>query len=79
MSSLKVLLVNDQFFILEMLKEITSQMNIKHIDTAQNGLDAFLQVKKAQYDFIICDLMMPVMDGHEFAQQTMKHYADQES
>ena len=41
--------------------------DIKHVDQAQNGYDGFVMTKNANYDFIICDLNMPVMDGYECA------------
>ena len=44
---------------------MVKKANIKDIDTAQNGFDGFNMVLKKQYDFIICDLNMPVMDGFE--------------
>ena len=47
---------------------------INNIDTAMNGLDAFNMVKSNQYDFIICDLNMPVMDGFECALKIKDFY-----
>ena len=41
---MKVLVINDQFFILEMLKEIVQSVNITDVDSAFNGLDAFIMV-----------------------------------
>ena len=41
-----------------------------------NGYDAFQMVQKTQYDFIICDLNMPIMDGYQFAEQTRNFYND---
>ena len=44
-----------------------NKAEIKNVDQAQNGLEGFNQVKNKNYDFIICDLEMPVMDGFECA------------
>ena len=64
---MKVLIINDEYFILQMLKMMVKKANIEDIDTAQNGFDGFNMVIEKQYDFIICDLNMPVMDGFECA------------
>lgn len=36
------------------------------IETAENGRSAFRKVQEKVYDFILCDLKMPEMDGLEF-------------
>ena len=46
------------------------------IDRAQNGFDGFKMVQQQQYDYVICDLQMPVMDGYEFAEKVKQHYSD---
>ena len=58
-----------------MLQEIVQMLEIKSIDTAMNGHDGFLKVVKKQYDFVICDLNMPVVDGFECAQKITNHYS----
>lgn len=55
---------------------MVKKANIEDIDTAQNGFDGFNMVIEKQYDFIICDLNMPVMDGFECAQKIKDHYND---
>ena len=37
---------------------------IENIETAQNGFDAFEMAKKKQFDLVLCDLNMPIMDGY---------------
>ena len=71
---MRVLIINDDLFILEMLKEIVKTLEIKVVDTAMNGHDGFLKVLKQQYDFVICDLNMPVVDGYECAEKIKNHY-----
>ena len=48
---------------------------INIIDTAMNGHDGFLKVVKNQYDFVICDLNMPVVDGFKCAEKIKNHYS----
>jgi CheY-like chemotaxis protein len=38
-------------------------------DIARNGREALLKVSAEQYDLIICDMAMPVMDGQAFYRQ----------
>ena len=52
-----------------------NKAEIKNVDQAQNGLEGFNQVKNKNYDFIICDLEMPVMNGFECAQQIKNIYS----
>ena len=47
---------------------------IINVETALNGLDAFELVKKNQYDLILCDLNMPVMNGFICANKIKKFY-----
>ena len=39
-----------------------------------NGHDGYLKVLKKQYDFVICDLNMPVIDGYKCAEKIRNHY-----
>ena len=71
---MKVLIVNDEFFILVMLKQIVEQTGILDIDQAYNGFDGYQMVLNKQYDFIICDLEMPVMNGYECASKIKALY-----
>ena len=57
---------------------MVKQMNITNIDTAQNGFDAYEIVKKKQYDYILCDLNMPVMNGFICAARIKKFYNQNE-
>lgn len=59
-----ILLVEDnavnQFIVVEMLRE----WNIK-VDVASNGLEAFEMLKTVDYQLILMDTHMPVMNGNE--------------
>ena len=63
----KILLVEDNEINLEIETEILEDLGFK-VDTAVNGKFAVDAVKKAQpneYSFILMDIQMPIMDGHE--------------
>lgn len=45
-------------------RQILSEWNIE-VDEAENGLDAYIKAKSKQYDAILMDINMPVMDGIE--------------
>lgn len=59
-----VLLVDDNPELLEVLKdELCETYNIV---TASNGKEALEILKKSKIHIVVCDVMMPVMDGFEF-------------
>jgi CheY-like chemotaxis protein len=62
------LVVDDDPDILEALSEILESEGFG-IRQARNGLEALELVAKLQPNLILLDLMMPVMDGWEFAER----------
>ena len=60
----KILLVDDDEDILEMLKYVLIGANYD-VFTASNGVDGLVLAKKVIPDLIILDVMMPQMDGME--------------
>ena len=63
-----VLVVDDDPDILEALSEILEAEGFK-IKKARNGLEALDRLAPEPPDLILLDLMMPVMDGWEFAKR----------
>jgi two-component system sensor histidine kinase/response regulator len=65
MSNNKILLVDDELNIRETISELLvfKKFDVK---TAANGQDALDLLDYWTPDLIICDIMMPVMDGNEF-------------
>ena len=63
--SIRVLVVDDSFFMRKILTEILGETNgeILVVETAQNGLEAVEKAKKLNPDVITLDVEMPKMDG----------------
>jgi len=60
----KILIVDDELDIVSTIKAlIESKLSTCEITTANNGLDAFLECQKEQFDLIITDHKMPFMTG----------------
>jgi len=66
MEPLKILVVDDEPPLREILQRGLTQMGGFSVEVAQNGLEAIEKVEKDIFDLILTDLMMPEMDGMEF-------------
>lgn len=64
LEGLRVLLVEDNLINVKIADKIISQWNVT-VDIALNGLIAVEKHLVNQYDIILMDLSMPVMDGYE--------------
>lgn len=68
MPAIKMLLVDDDFEMREMIKDAFQAAPID-ITTATDGLQALDQIKTGRYDIIISDINMPNLDGVELAKK----------
>jgi len=59
-----ILLVEDNLINQVLAEEMLSQLAFT-IDIAENGQEAILAIEKNQYDIVLMDCQMPVMDGFE--------------
>lgn len=66
LSRLSVLVVEDNPFMVKLLKDILRALGIRDIKTAVDGADALRELKVYAPDFIICDWRMDPIDGIEF-------------
>jgi DNA-binding NtrC family response regulator len=62
---MKILVVDDEAPIREMIKKGLSQMGGLNVEVAQNGLEAIEKIEKDVFDLVLTDLKMPGMDGLE--------------
>ncbi len=63
-STKKILLVDD----IDMNRELATMILLQfgfQVETAVNGADAVEKVSGGNYDIVLMDIQMPVMDGHE--------------
>ena len=67
LKSLRVLLVDDDDFMLDLIEETLRQLGIESLSRATNGTEALAQIDAASepVQLLICDLNMPNMDGIE--------------
>ena len=70
-SNLRILIVDDEEFILSLTGRILKSIGCENFDTARNGKEAIekLTGEGEPFDIVICDLKMPDMDGFEFIRQ----------
>lgn len=65
---MRVLVVEDEPDLLDVLSQSLREQGYA-VDTATNGRDALFKALGGQYDAIVLDLMLPVMDGWEVLTQ----------
>jgi DNA-binding NtrC family response regulator len=63
--SMKILVVDDEAPLREMLHKGLTQMGGYSVELAQNGREAIDKIEKDIFDLILTDLIMPEMDGME--------------
>jgi DNA-binding NtrC family response regulator len=62
---MKILVVDDEAPVREMIKKGLSQMGGYSVEVAQNGFEAMEKIEKDIFDLVLTDLKMPEMDGLE--------------
>jgi CheY-like chemotaxis protein len=71
----KILLVEDEKILRDAYAIILGTHPDYKLDVASNGAEALKRVKQTEYDLILLDLMMPVLDGAGFMEKAslLKH------
>lgn len=69
---LKVMVIDDQASMRRIVRQLLASNGIRDVLEAGDGAEALAQLQKPEHegvDLVICDLMMPVMDGLTFCNQ----------
>lgn len=68
----RVLLVDDDEDILDMMSQILSRKGLSIIGTAKNGLESYHLYMKLQPDIVLMDIVMPEYDGEYGLQKILQ-------
>ena len=71
LSDQKHLLVIDDEENMRHMLAVMLKKSAYHVDTAANGHEGLQMIRQTSYDYILCDIKMPVMDGMEFLQNAL--------
>jgi len=63
LNNFKILYVDDDQSIIAFIRVIFKKINIINVTYAFNGQEGLDEYKKSQYDLVITDMHMPIMDG----------------
>jgi two-component system chemotaxis response regulator CheY len=75
-TDLKLLLVDDSTMAQKHVSRLLNGMGFQHIDIANNGQEAAEILDQNNYDLILTDLNMPIMDGQQLVQHIRNDRAD---
>jgi len=71
----KLLVIDDEQNMRHMLTSLLTNSGFQ-VATAANGEEALAMVSGTQYDFILCDIKMPQMDGLQFLEAAAEQISD---
>lgn len=74
----KVLIIDDEFIMRQGLKHIIDweKEGFEIVGEASNGKDGLDMIEKLHPHIILCDIVMPIMDGMDFSNMVQKMYPD---
>ena len=64
----KILIIDDEVRLRETICELLSYAGYDVLD-AQDGMDGLQKVERFTPDVILCDIMMPILDGYGFMEK----------
>jgi two-component system response regulator AtoC len=76
MAEKRLLIVDDEENMRHMLQVMLQKAGYI-VQTAADGLEGLEQIAKQDFDFVLCDLRMPNMDGMTFLEKTKQTHPDQ--
>ena len=59
----RFLVVDDFSTMRRVVRHLLKEMGFENVDEAEDGVAALAKLKSQPYDFVICDIGMPVMSG----------------
>lgn len=68
-----ILVIDDEDNLRHMLSAMLTKQGY-HVETAANGVEGLKLLKDKVYDFILCDIRMPEMDGKTFLESVVKEH-----
>lgn len=69
----RLLIVDDEDKIRELIKKY-AEFEGYSVDEAKNGIEALKKVHKTEYDLIVMDIMMPLLDGFTASREIRKSF-----
>ncbi|MBZ5653746.1 MAG: response regulator [Acidobacteriia bacterium] len=74
MSSIRALIVDDSSVMRKIVERCLRQagLDLTQVHEASNGVEALALMSEHQFDLILTDINMPVMDGLEFVKQVQQ-------
>ena len=76
MAEKRLLIVDDEENMRHMLQVMLRKAGYV-VQTAADGVEALEQIAKQDFDFVLCDLRMPNMDGMTFLEKSRQTHPDQ--
>jgi len=73
----KILVTEDNIINQKLIKRILEEHGID-VDIANNGLESFEKRRSGEYDLLLMDIQMPVMDGIEATHEILDYEEDEE-
>ena len=71
----RILIVDDEQSLRELSNELLSELGYQVL-TATNGQEALALLEHEKIDLVLSDVVMPVMDGYEMAEQIQKRWPE---
>src|SRR5690349_1100572 len=71
----RVLVVDDEQGIQELLQHLLEEEGYE-VETAGDGRDGLARLARSPFDLVLCDMMMPFMNGLQFCRAVQQSEAD---
>jgi CheY-like chemotaxis protein len=69
----RVLVVDDDYDLAQLLRDVLTYENCE-VEIAGNGMEAMDRLRTSDYEAVICDLMMPRVDGEALYNDVVQAY-----